>query len=151
MTDIIGIASDHGGYILKAHVVQFLRELDYKVQDFGTNDERSVDYPDFAIKVARPVSEGNLKRGILICGTGIGMSIAANRFQGVRATLVWDEFTARAAREHNNSNILVLGERVLNHDRALDLVKIWLDTPGAINERHKARLKKIDEVLAPSS
>ena len=148
MSQSICIASDHGGRILKARVISFLKDSFYSVKDFGvaTDESESVDYPDFAAKVAKGVSDGEYDRGILICGTGIGMSMAANRFEGIRATLVWDEFTAKASREHNFSNVLCLGERVLNHDRALDLVRIWLDTPPDTGGRHQRRLDKIEQL-----
>lgn len=152
MNQAIGIASDHGGKILKARIIEFLTDAQFSIKDFGipleSND--SVDYPDFAAKVAAEVSSGQLERGILVCGTGIGMSIAANRFPKVRATLVWDEFTAKASRNHNSSNILCLGERVLNHDRALEYVKIWLDEAPGTSPRHQRRTDKI-EMLGKTS
>ena len=143
----VAIASDHGGRQLKAKVIAFLESKGIKVSDFGvpTQDDRSVDYPDYAAKVSQAVASGDAPRGILICGTGIGMSIAANKFAGIRATLVTDEFTARMSREHNDSNVLCLGERVLNHDRAIDLVQIWLETTFA-DGRHQSRLDKIQNL-----
>ena len=143
----IGIASDHGGRILKQEVVEFLKTLDVEVHDFGVpiDDASSVDYPDFAEQLARDVSDKKLERGILICGTGIGMSIAANKVPGVRATLVWDEFTAKMSRLHNNSNVLCLGERVLNHTRALDFVRLWVETEFE-GSRHQRRLDKITDI-----
>lgn len=144
MSERIGIASDHGGRVLKEKVSQYLRTLGYQVVDFGVpvDDADSVDYPDFAQTLAAEVSLGQLPRGILICGTGIGMSIAANKISGIRAALVWDEFTARMSRLHNDANILCLGERVLNHDRALDYLHIWLKTEFE-GKRHQTRLDKI--------
>jgi ribose 5-phosphate isomerase B len=144
MSERIGIASDHGGRVLKEKVSQYLRSLGYQVVDFGVpvEDADSVDYPDYAQTLAKEVSQGQISRGILICGTGIGMSIAANKIPGIRATLVWDEFTARMARLHNDANILCLGERVLNHDRALEYLHIWLKTEFE-GKRHQTRLDKI--------
>lgn len=144
MSERIGIASDHGGRVLKEKMSQYLRSLGHEVVDFGVpvNNADSVDYPDFALTLAKEVSQGHLPRGILICGTGIGMSIAANKIPGIRAALVWDEFTARMSRLHNDANILCLGERVLNHDRALDYLHIWLKTEFE-GKRHQTRLDKI--------
>ncbi|WP_141731037.1 ribose 5-phosphate isomerase B [Oligoflexus tunisiensis] len=144
MSERIGIASDHGGRVLKEKVSQYLRTLGYQVVDHGVpvDDADSVDYPDYAQTLAKEVSQGKLPRGILICGTGIGMSIAANKIPGIRAALVWDEFTARMSKLHNDANILCLGERVLNHDRALEFVKLWLNTEFE-GSRHQNRLDKI--------
>lgn len=144
MSNRIGIASDHGGKILKAKLSQYLQAQGVELQDFGVDvdSQESVDFPDYAAKVARALSEGQISRGILVCGTGIGMSIAANKFPGVRAALVWDEFTARMSRLHSNSNILCLGERVINHERALDYLQLWLSTPFE-GGRHQRRIEKI--------
>ena len=137
------IASDHGGYDLKEKIKEYLKELNYEFDDFGTDSTDSVDYTDYAQKVAKEIQKKG--RGILICGTGIGMSIAANRFSGVRATLCHDEETAKMAREHNNSNILCMGGRVLDTETAKKITKVWLETPFSGDERHKRRLEKIDE------
>lgn len=144
MSERIGIASDHGGRVLKEKVSQYLRSLGHQVIDFGVplDAAQSVDYPDFAAVLAKEVSQGQIPRGILICGTGIGMSIAANKIPGVRAALVWDEFTARMSKAHNNANIICLGERVLNHDRSLEFVRIWLNSEFE-GSRHQSRLDKI--------
>ncbi len=141
----IGIASDHGGKILKDKIARFLESLNYKVRDFGVplNTTQSVDYPDYARELASSISHGDLNRGILVCGSGIGMSIAANKFPRVRAALITDEYTAKMCRLHNDSNILCLGERVINHDRALEFVKIWLETEFE-GGRHQGRLDKIE-------
>lgn len=136
------IASDHGGYELKQRVVEHLRAQGVEVNDRGVHSEDSVDYPDYAALVAQPISAGAEKQGILICGTGIGMSIAANKFPGVRAALVHDEFTAQMAREHNNANILVLGGRVLEPELACRMVDVWLHGIFA-GGRHQNRLNKI--------
>lgn len=141
------IASDHGGLELKDAIGEFLRERQLEVRDLGTLNGDSVDYPDYAAQVARLIAEGNAERGILICGTGIGMSIAANKFPGVRAALVTDDFMARMAKEHNNANILVMGGRVLQPEEACRMVGIWLDTDFA-GGRHERRLEKISHIEA---
>lgn len=139
------IASDHGGIELKEAVKQVLSGRGLGTDDLGTISPESVDYPDFGERVARAVSSGEAKRGILICGTGIGMSIVANKFPGVRAALVTDAFTAQMSREHNDANVLVLGGRVLDVQEACRLVEIWLDTPFE-GGRHQRRLDKIAEI-----
>ena len=147
---MLAIASDHGGLGLKNSICEWLGQKGIEYEDMGTFSEESVDYPDYGALVARAVRKGRAERGILVCGTGIGMSIAANKFPGIRAALVHDEFTAKMAGEHNNANILVLGGRVLEASRACALVQIWLNTPFA-GGRHQRRLDKIaaleEEVL----
>ncbi|GAB4165447.1 MAG: ribose 5-phosphate isomerase B [Geothermobacteraceae bacterium] len=142
---MIVIGSDHGGRALKDAIVAYLRERECDVNDIGTRDDNSVDYPDFGIRVAELVSSGKAEKGILVCGTGIGMSIVANKFPRVRAALVTDEFTARMAKEHNNANILVMGGRVLSPDQATVMVGIWLDAAFEAG-RHQRRLDKIAEL-----
>ncbi|WP_321370909.1 ribose 5-phosphate isomerase B [uncultured Desulfuromusa sp.] len=139
------IGSDHGGYELKTEILQLLEERAVKCTDLGTDGSDSVDYPDFAAKVAGAVSSGEAELGILICGTGIGMSISANKFPGVRAALVHDEFTAQMAREHNNANILVMGGRVLTPEQGKKFVEIWLDSTFE-GGRHRNRLDKITAI-----
>ncbi|MCD6188310.1 MAG: ribose 5-phosphate isomerase B [Desulfuromusa sp.] len=139
------VGSDHGGYELKLAILELLQERAIEAADFGTDGSASVDYPDFAAKVAGAVSSGEAQLGILICGTGIGMSISANKFAGVRAALVHDEFTAQMAREHNNANILVMGGRVLSPQQGKKLVEIWLDTEFE-GGRHQKRLDKISAI-----
>lgn len=148
MTLVIG--SDHGGLDLKRAVKEALEARGDNVEDYGTDNGDSVDYPDFAVKVASAVSRGQVERGILICGTGIGMSIVANKFPGVRAALATDVFMAQMAMEHNNANILVLGGRVLDDATAVQMVNAWL---GSRYEggRHQRRLDKIAEVEAAIS
>lgn len=142
----IALGSDHGGYSLKQSLIPFLQERDIQVADAGTNNsEDSVDYPDFAERVALLVSHGEADSGILVCGTGIGISIAANKVPGIRAALVTDVFMARMAKEHNNANILVLGGRVLDEQKACDLVGAWLDARFE-GGRHQGRLDKIAEI-----
>jgi ribose 5-phosphate isomerase B len=139
----IGLASDHGGFELKEAVKAFLKSIGAEPIDLGTFSEDSVDYPEFAAQVAEKVSTGRFERGILICGTGIGMSIVANKFRGVRAALVNDLYSSRFSREHTDANILVMGGRVVGKDVAKEIVRIWLETPFA-GGRHQRRLEKIE-------
>ena len=139
---MIIIGSDHGGLSLKTALKSYLKRRGFDVTDAGTDSTNSVDYPDFGQKVAEAVIAGDAESGILICGTGIGMSIAANKVPGVRAALVTDVFMARMAKEHNNANVLVLGGRVLDEQKACDLVGAWLDSTFE-GERHQTRLDKI--------
>jgi ribose 5-phosphate isomerase B len=139
---MIAIGSDHGGLEMKLAIEAALRERGAELVDYGTDNGDSVDYPDFAEKVAAAVSRGEADKGILICGTGIGMSIVANKFPRVRAALVTSDFMARMASEHNDANILVLGGRVLQLEQALKMVGVWLDTPYE-GGRHQRRLDKI--------
>lgn len=141
----IAIASDHAGLELKEKIIKYIKRLDKRVCDHGTHNRDSVDYPDYGIPVAQGVSEGKNLRGILICGSGIGMSIVANKFPGVRAALCFDGFSAKVSRLHNDSNILVLGERVLDEKTALEIVRIWLTT-GFEGGRHSRRIEKIREI-----
>jgi ribose 5-phosphate isomerase B len=136
------LGSDHGGLQLKDSIAAFLRERGIDFQDCGTFNGDSVDYPDFAEKVAGAVSRGEAASGILVCGTGIGISIAANKFPGVRAALATDPFMAQMAKEHNNANILVLGGRVTAPQKGREIVAAWLDATFA-GGRHQARLDKI--------
>lgn len=138
----IAIGADHGGYALKEEIVALLKELGHEVEDFGCNCADSVDYPDYALPVAEKVASGEFDRGILICGTGVGMSIAANKVKGIRCALVHDLFTAKATREHNDSNVLAMGARIIGPAVALEIVKIWLSTEFA-GGRHQNRLNKI--------
>lgn len=139
---MIFVGSDHGGFELKAAVLELLRKREIECADLGTDGSHSVDYPDFAAKVASAVSSGEAELGILICGTGIGMSISANKFPGVRAALVHDQFTAQMSREHNNANILVMGGRVLSPEQGQKMVETWLDAEFE-GGRHQNRLDKI--------
>ena len=139
---MIIIGSDHGGLTLKTALKSYLKRRGLEVTDAGTDDDSSVDYPDFGQKVAESVIAGTAELGVLICGTGIGMSIAANKIPGIRAALVTDVFMARMAKEHNNANVLVLGGRVLDEQNACDLVGAWLDATFE-GGRHQMRLNKI--------
>lgn len=147
------IGSDHGGFELKEDLKAFLSELRVDVTDVGTNSEASVDYPDFGSEVARRVSSGEFKRGILICGTGIGMSMVANRFRGVRAALVHDLYTARLSRAHNDANLLVLGGRTTGKGLAREILKVWLETPfeGGRHARRVEKIQRLDETKQKNS
>lgn len=138
----IALGSDHGGYRLKNEIISFLKENGYELKDFGTYSTESCDYPDFAEKVAEAVVSKEFDFGILVCGTGIGISISANKVPGVRAALCSDTFSAHATREHNDANILALGERVVGSGLALDIVKTFL-TSKFQGERHQKRIDKI--------
>jgi len=142
--NLIGIASDHAGFELKVNIVLLLSELGYEVNDMGPANSDSVDYPDYGIRVAQAVTANKVSCGIVICGTGIGMSIVVNRFPGIRGTLCSDVYTAKLCRQHNNSNILIMGGRVVDHDLAKEIVKVWLNTPFE-GGRHQKRLDKITQ------
>ena len=141
----IAISSDHGGNNLRHEIVQLLVELGIEYVDFGPDSDESVDYPDFASPVANGVALGNFDRGILICGTGIGMSIAANKVKGIRCALVHDVFSAKATRQHNDSNILAMGERVIGPGLAREIAATWLNTTFE-GGRHERRIGKLMEL-----
>jgi len=141
----IALGSDHGGYILKEDIKKYLDEKGIEYKDFGTHSADSCDYPDFALPVARAVAAGEYNKGILICGTGIGIGIAANKVPGIRAALCHDTFSARASREHNNANILTMGERVIGRGLALDIIDIWINTEFS-GGRHQRRVDKIHKI-----
>lgn len=138
----VAIGADHGGYRLKEDIKGLLEDLGVDYKDFGTHSIESVDYPDVALPVAQSVADGLFDRGILICGTGIGIGIAANKVKGIRAALVHDTFSAHASREHNDANILTMGERVIGPGLARDIVTIWLATDFE-GGRHERRVEKI--------
>ena len=138
----VAVGADHAGVALKADIVRMLGEMQHACDDLGTTGEESVDYPDYAERVARGVAAGRYDRGILICGTGIGMAMAANKIAGVRAAPVSDVDVARLAREHNDANVLALGARLVGRERALELVRVFLETPFA-GGRHDRRVQKI--------
>lgn len=140
----IAIGADHGGFRLKEIIVQYLRGKNIEFVDFGTFDEESCHYPVFAKKVASAVSDGTCDKGILICGTGIGVSITANKFKGIRAALCGDTFSAKMSRAHNNANILCLGQRVIGEGLAIEIVESWLNTDFE-GGRHKVRVDMIEE------
>jgi ribose 5-phosphate isomerase B len=144
----IAIASDHAGYQFKNKVIQFLKDSNYDYTDFGTDSETSVDYPDFAFKAAEAVSSGKYQKGILICGTGLGMCIAANKVKGIRAVACHDTFTAEMSRRHNDANVLCLGAKVVKENKLAALLKIWLETAFESEDgksRHQRRLQKISD------
>lgn len=138
----VAIGCDHGGLHLKQDIKELLLSLGHEVEDFGTHSTESCDYPDIAESVAHAVVDGNADRGILICGTGIGIGIAANKIPGVRAALCHDTFSAHASREHNNANILTMGERIIGPGLAKDIVTIWMGTEFE-GGRHSRRVEKI--------
>ncbi len=142
---IISAGADHGGFELKNKLVAFLRQEGYEVIDNGTNSPDSVDYPDFAQAVARDILEKKADFGLLVCGSGIGISIAANRFKGIRAALVTNDDYARLSRQHNNANIIALGGRFTSYEDAEKWLKIFLSTPFE-GGRHERRIEKIDNI-----
>ena len=142
MTEIIALASDHAGLELKRMLIPSLEQLQVKVEDLGTHDSSSCDYPDFAQKLCAWVLQAPGRRGILICGSGIGMSIAANRHRHIRAALCHDVTTARLARQHNDANVLVLGARIMGPEVAIDCLAAFLDT-GFEGGRHQRRVDKL--------
>ncbi|QQZ09220.1 ribose 5-phosphate isomerase B [Heyndrickxia vini] len=138
----VALASDHGGVHIREEIRVLLEEMGVEYQDFGCDCESSVDYPDYALPVAQKVANGEFDRGILICGTGIGMSIAANKVKGIRCALVHDVFSAKATRQHNDTNILAMGERVIGPGLALEIAKVWLTTEFE-GGRHARRIEKL--------
>ena len=143
MPETIPIGSDHAGFELKERLVTELKRLGYDPEDVGTHSTESTDYPDYAHQVADKVARGEVKRGVLLCGTGLGMAYAANRHHGVRAAVVWSPEIARLAREHNDANVLVLPARFVTEPQGVEILKLWLDTPFA-GGRHARRIAKIE-------
>lgn len=139
----VAMGADHAGFGLKKAAADLVRSLGHDVIDLGCDCADSVDYPDYALAVCEKVVSGEVDRGILICGTGIGMTIAANKVPGIRCALVHDLFSAKATREHNDSNVLAMGERVVGPGLAEEIIRVWLDTPFSQGERHKGRVGKI--------
>lgn len=142
---MIGIGCDHGGYELKQEIIQYLKKNNIAYRDFGCDSTEAVDYPVYAKKVANAIVNGECEQGILICGTGIGISIAANKIKGIRAALCHDCFSAQATKEHNNANILAMGARVIGAGLALKVVETFLNTKFSEEERHKNRIQQIEE------
>lgn len=140
----VAIASDHGGVNIRQEIIALLEEMNIEYEDLGCECSTSVDYPDYAVPVAEKVASGEVDRGILICGTGIGMSISANKVKGIRCALVHDMFSAKATREHNDTNMLAMGERVIGPGLARSIAEIWLTTPFE-GGRHENRVCKITE------
>jgi ribose 5-phosphate isomerase B len=143
MSEKILIASDHAGYELKEKLERALGALGYEVEDLGTNSTASTDYSDYAHPLAQKVSDGEVKRGVLLCGTGLGMSYTANRYPHVRAAVAWSPEVAKLAREHNDANVLVLPARFVSEDEGMSILKTWLDTPFE-GGRHARRVDKIE-------
>lgn len=145
--DVLGIGCDHGGYLLKNQIIAHLKERNIKFVDYGTFDEASVDYPDIAVKVADKVASGENKLGILVCGTGIGMSMAANKVKGIRAAACSETFSAKYTRMHNDANILCLGGRVVGPGVACEMVDLFIDTPyeGGRHDRRVAAVMAIEK------
>ncbi|MCX7780466.1 MAG: ribose 5-phosphate isomerase B [Negativicutes bacterium] len=141
----IAIGADHGGLRLKAEILAYLQAKNIPCHDFGTYTSESVDYPDISLAVAKAVAGGEYDRGIIICGTGIGVSIAANKVKGIRAALCHDVYSAQMSREHNDANILTMGERVIGPGLALAIVEKWLET-GFAGGRHERRVGKIGQL-----
>ena len=142
---MIALGCDHGGFELKQEVIQYLKENQIEYKDYGCYDTASVDYPVYARKVAKAILDGEAEKGILICGTGIGISIAANRIKGIRAALCSDCFSAQATREHNDANILCMGGRVVGAGLAVKIVDTFLHTEFSNDERHIRRIDLIEE------
>ncbi len=142
---MIAVGCDHGGFALKKVIIDYLKEKNIEYKDFGTYTEESADYPVYAKKVAEAVLSGEAEKGILICGTGIGVSIAANKYKGIRCALCGDVFSAKATRAHNDSNILALGGRVVGAGLALEITEAWLNTEFSGEERHKRRIDMIEK------
>lgn len=143
MPEKILIASDHAGYELKEKLERALGKMGFDVEDLGTNNGDSADYADYAHPLAQQVSEGRVKRGVLLCGTGLGMSYTANRYPHVRAAVAWNTEIAKLAREHNDANVLVLPARFLDEAKGIEILKTWLDTPFE-GGRHARRVEKIE-------
>ncbi len=140
----IAIGADHGGFTLKGELSRFLDKIGYELIDVGCYSEESIDYPDVAVELSKKIFDGECTRGILICGTGIGMSIAVNRDRRIRAALCHDEYTARMSREHNDANVLCLGARVIGAGVAESLVATWLETEFS-GGRHQRRISKMSD------
>ena len=141
---MIAIGCDHAGFEMKEALIGHLKEEGYIVHDFGCFGTESCDYPDYAKKVAHAVADGSAECGVLVCGTGIGMSIAANKVKGIRAAVVGEEFSAKATREHNDANVLCMGARVIDTDKAICLLDIFLNTPFSNGENHIRRIGKLE-------
>lgn len=142
---MIAVGSDHAGYLLKTKIVEFLKEQGYEVKDYGTFGKNSVDYPDYGKTVAEAVKNRECSKGIIICGTGIGISMSANKVPGIRAALCTSSTMAKLSREHNNANVLAIGERIVGESVAVDIVDVWLNT-DFLGGRHERRVNKIHDI-----
>ncbi len=140
------LACDHAGYILKEEIKKYLDSIGEEYTDFGTDSEESVDYPIYAAKAAHAVADGKCSRGILCCGTGIGISIAANKVKGIRAACCTEEYSVEMTRKHNDANILCMGARVIDTDTAIKLTKIFFQTEALTEERHLRRVKMLEDI-----
>lgn len=143
----VALACDHGGFALKAEIIETIKECGFEVIDCGCNSEEPVDYPDYADKVCKLVTDGEAKFGVLICGTGIGMSMAANKHKGIRCALLSDCFSAEMTRLHNDSNVMALGARVMGPGLAQMITKIYLTTEFSHAERHQNRIDKVNALM----
>jgi ribose 5-phosphate isomerase B len=143
---IIAVGADHAGFLLKEYVVDFLKQLGHEVHDLGAHNTEPSDYPDFSLAVAGDILLKNAERGILICGSGVGACVAANKFPGIRAATCHDSFSAHQGVEDDNINILCLGARVIGNELAKELVKIWVSSEFSGAERHKRRLAKVEKI-----
>lgn len=142
----IAIACDHGAYEYKEMIKKMLLEQGHEVKDFGTDSTASMDYPDTALPCAQAVASGEYERGIVMCGTGIGVSMTANKVKGIRCALCSDPLSARLTREHNDSNMLAFGQRIIGSEMAKEIVNVWLHTPFSNGERHINRIKKLMDI-----
>jgi ribose 5-phosphate isomerase B len=142
----VAVAADHAGYPLKKSVIAFLRNAGYEVRDLGTNSTAPVDYPDFARAVAEAIRNGDCSEGVLLCGSGVGASVAANKFPGIRAGLCHDSYSAHQCREHDDCNVLCLGPRVIGEKLALEILGVWIKAKFTKEARHKRRLAKIASI-----
>ncbi|MBR3295617.1 MAG: ribose 5-phosphate isomerase B [Clostridia bacterium] len=142
----VAVGCDHGGIVLKDEIMTFLKDNGYEVIDFGTDSTKSVDYPDYGLKVAEAVKDGIADRGIVMCGTGIGIGITANKVPGIRCAMVSDVYSAQMTREHNDANMIALGGRTLGPGLAVTIVEKFLTTEFSHGERHQNRINKIAEV-----
>ena len=149
----IAIASDHGGFDLKENIIAFLLKKGLEIDNLGAHSTDSVDYPDYGIKLAQAITDKKFVRGILICGTGVGMSIVVNRFPGIRGALCSDVYTAKMCREHNDSNVLIMGGRVIEVSLAIEILETWLNTEfeGGRHQRRLDKIKNIDARLKTKS
>ncbi len=148
--ELIPIAADHAGFEMKQKLVEELKKLGYQPQDLGANSPESSDYPDYAHPLAQEIARGGAQRGILLCGSGIGMDIVANRYPHVRAALAWKPEIAELSREHNDSNVLVIPSRFVSVEEGIQIMKIWLDTKFE-GGRHERRVEKIDPTGSPDT
>ena len=140
----LAIGADHAGYKLKEFIKEYLSGKKIEFKDFGTNSEASVDYPDYAYPVADSVARNEFDRGVLICGSGVGVSITANKVKGIRAVLVHDKYTAKQSREHGDANVICLAGKRLSKDEAVEILDVWLNTEFSGEERHLRRIRKIE-------